>query len=174
MYEFKTIKLSQSDLKYKCFLKIRLTLIKTYQRKVLLVALGKNVAFYLITFFNSCTSSPYSLALSKLGESLFFFHREWGGCWVRPLTCLDKTEEKWNTRVRNNDEKLVQRVEPTKQYTKSQNKYAPRTKQLKIKCDKYPNQQSNYRRGIRIWKIIVTIVFAIPQLLSMKHFIKIW
>ena len=35
--------------------------------------------------------------------------------------------------------KLVRRVEPTKQYTKSQNKYAPETKQLKIKGVKYTN-----------------------------------
>ena len=45
--------------------------------------------------------------------------------------------------------KLVRRVEPTKQYTKSQNKYEPETKQLKIKGVKYPNEQSDYRRGIR-------------------------
>ena len=31
------------------------------------------------------------------------------------------------------------RVEPTKQYTKSQNKYAPKTKQLKTNGVKYPN-----------------------------------
>ena len=37
--------------------------------------------------------------------------------------------------------KLVWQVEPTKQYTKSQNKYAPETKQLKIKGVKYPNEQ---------------------------------
>ena len=34
-------------------------------------------------------------------------------------------------------------MEPTKQYTKSLNKYAPKTKQLKIKGVKYPNEQSN-------------------------------
>ena len=49
--------------------------------------------------------------------------------------------------------KLVRRVEPTKQYTKSQNKYAPETKQLKLKGVKYPNEQSNYRRDIRNLKI---------------------
>ena len=31
----------------------------------------------------------------------------------------------------------------TNQYTKSQNKYAPETKQLKIKGVKYPNEQCN-------------------------------
>ena len=39
------------------------------------------------------------------------------------------------------NKKLVRRVKPTKQYTKSQNKYAPETKQLKIKGAKYPNEQ---------------------------------
>ena len=34
-------------------------------------------------------------------------------------------------------------MEPTKQYTLSKNKYAPETKQLKIKGVKYPNEQSN-------------------------------
>ena len=34
-------------------------------------------------------------------------------------------------------------MEPTKQYTKSQNKYALKTKQLKIKGVKYPNEQSH-------------------------------
>ena len=47
------------------------------------------------------------------------------------------------------DKKLVRRVEPTKQYTNSQNKYAAETKQLKIKGAKYPNEQSSYRRSIR-------------------------
>ena len=37
------------------------------------------------------------------------------------------------------NQKLVRRVEPTKQYTKSQNKYAPEAKKLKIKGVKYPN-----------------------------------
>ena len=41
------------------------------------------------------------------------------------------------------DKKLVRRVEPTKQYTKSQNKYAPETKQPKIKGVK-----PNHRCGI--------------------------
>ena len=59
------------------------------------------------------------------------------------LTLALKEEE----RIRR--KKLVRRVEPTKQYTKSQNKYAPATKQLKIKGVKYPTEQSNYRRGIR-------------------------
>ena len=49
----------------------------------------------------------------------------------------------------NIEKKLVRRVEPTKQYTKSQNKYAPETKQLKIKGVKYANDQPSYRRGIR-------------------------
>ena len=34
-------------------------------------------------------------------------------------------------------------MEPTKQYTKSQTKYAPETKQLKIKGVKFSNEQSN-------------------------------
>ena len=59
--------------------------------------------------------------------------------------------------------KLVRRVEPTKQYTKTQNKYAPETNQLKIKGVKYPNEQSIIK--------IITIVFAILQLHSIKHFI---
>ena len=40
-------------------------------------------------------------------------------------------------------------MEPTEQYTKSQTKYAPETKQLKIKGVKYPNKQCNYGRNIR-------------------------
>ena len=40
-------------------------------------------------------------------------------------------------------------MEPTKQYSKSQNKYAPETKQLKIQGAKYPIEQTSYRRGIR-------------------------
>ena len=51
--------------------------------------------------------------------------------------------------IQSKIEKLVRRVEPTKQCTKSLNKYAPDIKQLKIKGVKYPNGQSNYRRGIR-------------------------
>ena len=35
--------------------------------------------------------------------------------------------------VVDNVKKLERRVEPTKKYTKSQNKYAPETKQLKSK-----------------------------------------
>ena len=46
-------------------------------------------------------------------------------------------------RVQNNNEKLVRRVEPTKQCTKSQNKYAPETKQVKIKGTKNPNEKYN-------------------------------
>ena len=42
-------------------------------------------------------------------------------------------------KVKKTTKKLVRRVEPTKQYTKSQNKDAPETKQLKIKGVKYPN-----------------------------------
>ena len=34
--------------------------------------------------------------------------------------------------------KLVRRVEPTKQCTRSQHKYAPEAKQVKIKGVKYP------------------------------------
>ena len=41
-------------------------------------------------------------------------------------------------------------MEPTKQYTKSQNKYALETKQLKIKGEKYHNEQSNNRRESEI------------------------
>ena len=45
------------------------------------------------------------------------------------------TAQNWITfqNLRTNSKK------PTKQYTKSQNKYAPETKQLKIKGVKYPN-----------------------------------
>ena len=39
-------------------------------------------------------------------------------------------------RIKN---KLYNQSEPTKQYTKSQNKYAPKTKQLKIKDVGCPN-----------------------------------
>ena len=62
-------------------------------------------------------------------------------------------------------------MEPSKQYTKLKNKYAPKTKQLKIKGAKYPNEQSNLGVPLEIWKIIVTIVLATLQLLSVKHFI---
>ena len=57
--------------------------------------------------------------------------------------CLEKSKRTCRksapVKVQNNNEKLVRRVEPTKQYIKSQNKYAPETKQLKIKGVKYPN-----------------------------------
>ena len=47
-------------------------------------------------------------------------------------------------------------MEPTKQYTKSQNKYAPKTKQLKIKGVKYPNEQSNL--GVASLMLLIILI----------------
>ena len=49
-------------------------------------------------------------------------------------------------------QKLVRLVEPTKQYTKSQKKKASKTKQLKIKDAKFPNEQSNLGLASKIEK----------------------
>ena len=71
--------------------------------------------------------------------------------WTRyPVQSFKTIASKKNAHVRNsyiclnveNVEKLLRRVEPTKQYTKSENKYAPETKHIIIKGAKYPENHS--------------------------------